>query len=74
MLGVRLPKEIEERLATLAKQTGRTMSFYAREAILAHLEDMEDAYLAEKRLEDFVKSGEKAIPLEDVRHGLGLAD
>jgi len=74
MLGVRLPKEIEERLATLAKQTGRTMSFYAREAILTHLEDMEDAYLAEKRLEDFVRSGEKAVPLEEVMKRYGLAD
>ena len=34
MLALRLPPEIEKRLATLAKKTGRTKSFYAREAIL----------------------------------------
>lgn len=74
MLGIRLPEEIEQRLEALAKKTGRTKSYYAREAILAHLEDMEDAYLAEKRLEEFLRGGEKAIPLEDVERSLGLAD
>lgn len=52
MLALRLPTEIEERLEALAKATGRTKSFYAREAILAHLDDLEDIYLAKKALED----------------------
>lgn len=50
MLAIRLPKDIEERLKELAKRTGRTKTFYAREAILTHLEDLEDAYIATKRL------------------------
>ncbi len=72
MLAIRLPPEIEKRLSALAKKTGRTKTFYAREAILTHLENLEDAALAEKRLDEFYKSGEKAIPLADVlkRHGL----
>lgn len=74
MLGIRLPKEIELRLEALAERTGRTKSYYAREAILTHLEGMEDVYLAETRLEEFLRSGEKAIPLEDVERSLGLAD
>ena len=37
MLALRLPAEIEIRLEKLAKSTGRTKSFYAREAIVAHL-------------------------------------
>jgi RHH-type rel operon transcriptional repressor/antitoxin RelB len=41
MIAVRLPKEIEERLERLAKQTGRTKTYYVREAITEHLEDME---------------------------------
>ncbi len=45
MIAVRLDKETEERLAKLAKQTGRTKSFYMREALLEHLEAMEDYYL-----------------------------
>jgi RHH-type transcriptional regulator, rel operon repressor / antitoxin RelB len=50
MLALRLPPEIERRLAALAKKTGRTKTFYAREAILRHIEDLEDYHLARKRL------------------------
>lgn len=52
MLAIRLPEEIENRLASLATKTGRTKTFYAREAILEHLDDMEDKYLAINRLEN----------------------
>ncbi len=50
MLALRLPPEVEKRLAALAKKTGRTKSFYAREAILRHIEDLEDYHLAQRRL------------------------
>jgi RHH-type rel operon transcriptional repressor/antitoxin RelB len=50
MLALRLPPEIEKRLDVLAKKTGRSKSFYAREAILRHLEDIEDFHLARRRL------------------------
>jgi len=50
MLALRLPEDIEKRLEALARKTGRTKSFYAREAILRHLEDLEDAHLARERL------------------------
>ena len=72
MLAIRLPQSIEKRLEKLAKRTGRTKTFYARQAILQHLEDLEDIYLAERSL-DRIRSGEDAtIPLEDVirRHGM----
>lgn len=51
MLAIRIPPEVEKRLAYLALKTGRTKTFYAREAILRHIEDMEDEYLALSRLE-----------------------
>ena len=44
MLALRPPEEIEIRLEKLAKSTGRTKSFYAREAIIEHLADLEDLY------------------------------
>jgi RHH-type transcriptional regulator, rel operon repressor / antitoxin RelB len=50
MLALRLPVQIEKRLDALAKKTGRSKSFYAREAILRHLEDLEDYHLARRRL------------------------
>ena len=52
MLAIRLPNEIEERLNALAAKTGRTKTFYAKEAILEHLGEMEDRYLAINRLEN----------------------
>jgi RHH-type rel operon transcriptional repressor/antitoxin RelB len=66
MLSVRVPAEVEERLALLAKKTGRSKSFYAREALVAHIDDLEDTYLGEKRLED-VRSGMDTVhPLADL--------
>jgi RHH-type transcriptional regulator, rel operon repressor / antitoxin RelB len=62
MLALRLPPDIEKRLAALAKKTGRSKSFYAREAILEHLADLEDGYLALDRL----KADRKPIPLEEL--------
>ena len=49
---VRLPDETEKRLAALALETGRSKAFYIREAILKYIDEMEDVYLAEKRIED----------------------
>ena len=72
MLAVRLDKDIEQRLERLAATTGRTKTFYAREAIEAHLDDLEDFYLAQERLKDF--RDVDAIPLADLKAELGLAD
>ena len=74
MLAIRLPEEIEHRLESLAKVTGRTKTFYAREAILAHLDDLEDLYLAEQRLIDNRAGRSKALTLDEVERDLGLAD
>ncbi len=66
MLSVRVPDEVEQRLARLAELTGRSKSFYARAALVAYIDDLEDIYLGEKRLED-VRSGKDAIhPLADL--------
>lgn len=71
MIAVRLPAEIEKRLDRLAKRTGRAKSFYVREALLNHLDDLEDIYIAEKRLEDLRAGRSHTIPLEEVmkEHG-----
>ena len=52
MLSIRLPQDIEARLAALAAKTGRTKTYYAKEAILEHMNNMEDKYLAVSRLEN----------------------
>jgi RHH-type transcriptional regulator, rel operon repressor / antitoxin RelB len=72
MLAIRLPQSIEKRLEKLARRTGRTKTFYVREAILEHLDDLEDLYQAERILERIRSGEEPTVPLEDVlkRHGL----
>jgi RHH-type transcriptional regulator, rel operon repressor / antitoxin RelB len=72
MLAIRLPADVERRLDALAKATGRTKTFYAREAILEHLDDLEDLYLAEKRLEDIRAGKTQPVPLEDVMKRYGV--
>ena len=72
MLAIRLPQSIEKRLEKLARRTGRTKTYYVREAILEHLEDLEDLYLAERTLERVRSGEERTKPLKDAmkRHGL----
>jgi len=70
MLAIRLPEDIERRLAELAAKTGRTKTFYAREAILDHLDEIEDKYLAISRLEN----PGKRWSLEELEQDLDLED
>jgi len=72
MLAIRLPATIERRLGRLAKRTGRTKTYYAREAILQHLDELEDIYLAEKRLAEVRAGRVRTIPLEKVMRRYGL--
>ena len=74
MLAIRLPADIEKRLEALAEATGRTKTFYAREAIVEHMDDLEDLYLAEKVLEEIRAGRAKTTPLEDVMREHGLAN
>ncbi len=68
MLALRLPAKLERRLERLAKKTGRTKAFYAREAIQEHIAEIEDYYLAMDRLEKKLRG----VPLDDVVRKLGL--
>jgi len=72
MLAIRLPEKIEKRLDRLAKRTGRTKTYYAREAIVQHLDELEDIYLAEKRLAEIRAGRTKTIPLAKVMRRYGL--
>jgi len=74
MLAIRLPQSIEKRLEKLARRTGRTKTFYVREAILEHLDDLEDLYQAERILQRIRSGEESTIPLEDVLKQHGLED
>jgi RHH-type transcriptional regulator, rel operon repressor / antitoxin RelB len=69
-----LPDETHGRLLALARRTGRTVESHIREAVEAHLDDIEDAVRAEEVLGRIARGEEGVSPLEDVERRLGLAD
>lgn len=74
MLAIDLPTEIEDRLEALVRQTGQSKASFAREAILEHLGDLEDLYIAERRLIANRSGKSHSIPLEEVMKLYGLED
>ena len=73
MIAVRMPPDVEARLDDLARRTGRTKTWYVREAVLEYLDDLEDLYLAEEELRA-IKAGARTYALDEVRKDLGLED
>ena len=59
-IAIRLPAGTNERLQALAVRTGRTATYYIRQAIETHLEDLGDLYLAQVAMER-IRSGESKI-------------
>ena len=72
MLAVRLDNETEQRLQILAKKTHRTKSFYVKQALIEYLDDLEDIYIAEQRLEDLRSGKTNTVSFEDVKKELGI--
>ena len=68
MLTIRLPASLEQRITYLAEQTGRTKTFYIREALVDYLDDVGDRYLAVSRLE----KPAKRWTLDEVEQGRDL--
>lgn len=67
---VRLGAERETRLRALAGATDRSVNYFIKLALDRTLEDLEDIYIAERRLE----IGEEVSLFEDVEKRLGLDD
>ena len=72
MLALRLPQSIEKRLEQLARRTGRAKSYYVRQAILLHLEELEDIYLAERALKRIRAGKDGVISIEKVMKRYGM--
>jgi len=68
VLSVRLNPEMDKKLNRLAKETGRTRSYYVKMALDEYLQDREDYLLALAVLEQ----GEPRTPINEVRKELGL--
>lgn len=73
-LTLRLPDEMNKRLNDLSLKTGRTKTYYAKEALEQYIEEMEDIYLAEAALEEHRKTGNQTISFEELGAELGLED
>lgn len=71
-VSLRLPQDVEGRLQALAASTGRSKTFYMVEAIREHLDDLEDLYLAEKRLVDLRAGKSETISLAEAMRQYGL--
>ena len=72
MFAIRLPEKIEERLEQLAKRTGRTKAYYIRQAVIEHLQDLEDVEVADERLENLRSGKTRTVPLSQLmeKHGV----
>lgn len=70
MLAIELPEEIDRRLERLALMTGRSKADYVREALIEHLDDLEDIAVAEERLRENLPP----ISMEEMEKRLGLED
>lgn len=71
MFTIRLPEDIHARLENFTKLTGLSKSFYVREAILAHLDDLEDLYLAEQVKRRIQSGDERTFTFDEVEARIG---
>ena len=69
-ISIRLPDDLNARLERLASKTGRTKSFYVREAIEVQLADLEDYYLAERRMRAYDAAENATLDDMMTRHGV----
>ena len=68
---IRLSESMEKRLDELVKLTGRTKTYYIRKALEEKLDEMEDIYISEHRLEEPTT---ERWSLEELERGDDLED
>jgi RHH-type transcriptional regulator, rel operon repressor / antitoxin RelB len=73
-VSIRLPDDLDRRLEFLARQTGRTKTFYIMKALVERIDDLEDYYLAADVLERIREGKESSYSSAEVRKDLGLDD
>jgi RHH-type rel operon transcriptional repressor/antitoxin RelB len=65
MCALRIPDALNERYDQLARNTGRTKTFYMRLALENHIADLEDASEAAMILERVRQGGEDVVSFAD---------
>jgi RHH-type rel operon transcriptional repressor/antitoxin RelB len=72
-MSLRLPADVEDRLTALSALTGRSKTFYAVQAIVEHIDDLEDAY-ASAEVRARIRAGAEArVSIDDLLSDYGLA-
>jgi len=71
---IRLDDELDARLERIARLTGRSKSFYVKQALEEQIQDLEDLYLARKVAKRVADGRERLIPLDELERELGVAD
>lgn len=74
MMPVRVPDDIGARYARLAKQTGRTRSYYVNEALAESIDRLEYEYGILQQVEDYRAGNLKTYSLDEVEQNLGLGN
>lgn len=69
---IRLDDDLDARLERLARLTGRSKSFYVKQALEEQIEDLEDLYLARKVAKRVAEGRERVIPLEELEREFGV--
>lgn len=65
-VAVRLTADEQDRLDALAARTGRTRSFYVREAIHLHLAELEERFWADEVVERWERSDKATRPASEL--------
>lgn len=71
---MRIPTELNARYSRLAKETGRSKSFYVNEALAAEIDRLEYEYGLMRKVEDFRAGKLETVTLDELEESLGLAD
>jgi RHH-type rel operon transcriptional repressor/antitoxin RelB len=67
VLSVRLRPDLDKKLNRLCEKTHRSKSFYVQAALEEFLKDQEEYLTALSAYEDYLKSGKKALSLEEMK-------
>ena len=73
MLNVRVGEELENRLNVLSKETGRTKTYYVKEALEQYILNAEDVYIAKSRLEEIKMGRGQTLTIKQAREVLNAS-
>ncbi|WP_308806726.1 type II toxin-antitoxin system RelB family antitoxin [Actinotignum urinale] len=71
---IRLPAELVERYDALARETGRSRTYYVTQALTESITQLEYEYGLLQRVEDYRAGRMQTVTLEDMEKKLALDD